>query len=366
VPASQLPPPLAEHERAPLVTFGAGSIVRDAHAPAARLCKLPLLGVYDCNPEAARAAVSELGYTVAASSAEDAVARGAAAGAVFDLALPPDAIPGALEALPDGAAVLIQKPLGKSLSDAEEIYRICERKKLTVGVNLQLPFSPQIVAATGALALGAIGPLRSARVELDLRTEWSLWEFLLHEPRIEILLHSIHYLSLFAHYLGPPRSLSSRQSGDPSHPVFRDRDICSETDLDYEFRDGSEFTASIRCNHLSRKPKSEWRSELVLTGERGEIVAGIHDNLDYPNGVDDTLVVRHGEFGEARVELVGNRFPMAFVATLTHLERAHASRTSPPNDLALGLLTMRLAECCYVSNARGGGVVALGESLSRT
>lgn len=358
--ASQLPRPLAEPERAPLVTFGAGSIVRDAHAPAARLCKVPLLGVYDSNHEAAWAAVSKLGYASAASSAEEAVARGIAAGAVFDFALPPDAILGTLDALPDGCAVLIQKPLGKSLSTAEEISRVCQMKALTVGVNFQLPFSPQIVAATEALALGAIGPLRSARVELDLRTEWSLWEFLLHEPRIEILLHSIHYLSLFAHYLGPPRSVSSRQSGDPSHPVFRDRDICSETDLAYEFRDGSEFTASIRCNHLSQKPRSEWRSELVLTGEHGEIVAGIHDNLDYPNGVDDTLVVRHRELGEARVELVGNRFPMAFVATLTHLERAHASRTSPPNDLALGLLTMRLAESCYLSGARGGEMVRFG------
>lgn len=360
LPASQLPAPLSEAERRPVVTFGAGSIVRDAHAPAARWLGVPLLGVFDPDRAAAEAAVSQLGYGWAAASPEEAVARGAEAGAVFDLALPPDAVLPTLEELPEGAAVLIQKPLGKSLTAALAIAKVCQQKRLRVGVNFQLPFSPQVVAAVSALVAGAVGPLRSARVELDLRTEWSLWEFLLHEPRIEVLLHSIHYLSLFGYYLGEPRSLSSTQTGDPNHPTFRHRDICSHTDLEYQLEDSRPLTASIHCNHLSEKPRSEWRSQLVLVGEAGEIVAGISDNLDYPNGVDDSLVIRHPTFGAARVELVGNRFPMAFVATLTHLLRAHAAGTTPANDLSLALSTMRACEACYASGARGGHGVQLG------
>jgi predicted dehydrogenase len=172
-----------------------------------------------------------------------------------------------------------------------------------------------------------------------------------------VLLHSIHYLSLFGYYLGTPRALRSTQTGDPDHVQFRDRDICSKTDLAYRRPDGSDLVASIRCNHLSEKPRSEWRSEHTLVGTQGEIVAAIADNLDYPNGVDDSLVIRHREFGDARVQLVGNRFPMAFVATLTHLERACHLGTTPANDLSLGLLSMRLAESCYASNAEGGGAV---------
>jgi predicted dehydrogenase len=165
---------------------------------------------------------------------------------------------------------------------------------------------------------------------------------------------------LFGHYLGEPASVSSSQTGDPSHPSFAHRDICSRTDLSYTLADDRTLVAEIHCNHLSDKARSEWRSELVLEGTEGEIVAGIHDNLDYPSGVDDSLVIRHGELGEARVRLVGNRFPMAFVATLTHLQRAHCRGEGPPaNDLELGMLSMRLCESCYASGATGGEAVQI-------
>jgi predicted dehydrogenase len=359
LPASQLPAPLSPLERRPVVTFGAGSIVRDAHAPAYRRLGLPLLGVFDPNPEAAAVAVRELGYGFAASSLDEAVARGAERGALFDLALPPDAILETLSRLPEDSAVLIQKPIGKTLAEAFAIDELCRKKRLLAGVNFQLPFSPQVTVASSAVSSGLIGKLITARVELELVTTWSLWEFLLHEPRIEILLHSIHYLSLFAFALGEPESVASTQSGDPDHPVFRERDICSATRLDYRLADGTPFTVSIRCNHLSKEPRERWRSELVLEGEHGTIVAGIHDNLDYPSGVDDTLEIRHRDYGAREVPLVGNRFPMAFVATMAHLARAFANGSVPPNDLSLGLLSMRLAESCYRSNARGGEAVEL-------
>jgi hypothetical protein len=44
---------------------------------------------------------------------------------------------------------------------------------------------------------------------------------------------------------------------------------------------------------------------------------------------------------------------------MAHLARAFANGSVPPNDLSLGLLSMRLAESCYRSNARGGEAVEL-------
>jgi predicted dehydrogenase len=352
LPASQIPEPLPEAAKRPVVTLGAGSIVRDAHAPAYGILGLERLGIFDLRPSAREAALS-LGYAWAAGSLSLAVARGVEHGAVFDLALPPDAILPTLSSLPNGAAVLIQKPIGKSLADAQAIARLCREKSLRVGVNFQLPFSPQVVAAVGALRLGVVGALRSAAVELELLTNWSLWEFLLKEPRIEVLLHSIHYLSVFGYLLGEPESVVSRQWGDPGHAVFCERDVCSDTELVYQVG-GAPLLCAIQSNHLSTKPQSEWKSQLVLQGEHGSIVAGISDNLDYPNGVDDSLWVHHRDFGSTEVRLVGNRFPMAFAATMAHLQHSLAGGKEPPNDLELGLLSMRLAERCYDSNARSG------------
>jgi predicted dehydrogenase len=176
----------------------------------------------------------------------------------------------------------------------------------------------------------------------------------LREPRIEVLLHSIHYLSLFAYFFGEPDWIQSIQHGDPNHPVLCDRDICSTTALGYARASAPELICDITCNHLSTKPRSEWRSELTLDGTNGRIVAKIADNLDYPNGVNDALHVEHDDFGQHAIALIGNRFPMAFVATMGELQLAAATNSSPANDLSLGLRTMRMVESCYDSNAMGG------------
>ncbi len=42
-------------------------------------------------------------------------------GVVFDVAIPPENIASVLERMPSGAAVLIQKPLGRDLADAQRI-----------------------------------------------------------------------------------------------------------------------------------------------------------------------------------------------------------------------------------------------------
>jgi predicted dehydrogenase len=214
-----------------------------------------------------------------------------------------------------------------------------------------------VVAAFAALKAGLVGSLVAARVELELRTEWSNWEFVLSEPRVEILLHSIHYLSLFAAYLGEPESVESEQRGDPDHPLLKDRDLCSSTRLHYRARDGQRLVCAITCNHLSTQPREQWRSELILEGNCGRIVARIGDNLDYPNGVADQLILQHAEFGVQRIPLLGNRFPWAFVATMTELQRALADGDEPANGLGLGLLTMRMTEACYQSHAGQGRAV---------
>jgi hypothetical protein len=79
----------------PIVLIGAGGIVRDAHLPAYRAAGLPLQGVYDTDRARAEALAREFGIPRVYRSLDEAVAE---TPVVFDLALPPQAVLGTVEA----------------------------------------------------------------------------------------------------------------------------------------------------------------------------------------------------------------------------------------------------------------------------
>ncbi|MGO3767196.1 Gfo/Idh/MocA family oxidoreductase, partial [Microbacterium gubbeenense] len=98
----------------PIVIIGAGGIVRDAHLPAYKKARFPVWGIVDIAREKAQALADQYGIRNVFASVAEAVDN-APDDAVYDLALMPEHVPDALEALPEGSAVLIQKPLGHSL-----------------------------------------------------------------------------------------------------------------------------------------------------------------------------------------------------------------------------------------------------------
>lgn len=84
----------------PIVIFGAGSIVGDAHLPAYEKGGFPVTGIFDPDLEKARKLAEKWGVTAFASMQEALAVEGA----VFDLAIPPSAHVSVLSQLPEGAA----------------------------------------------------------------------------------------------------------------------------------------------------------------------------------------------------------------------------------------------------------------------
>src|SRR5579859_2880514 len=111
-------PPMPLHP-APIVILGTGGIVKNAHLPAYRMAGFEVFGLYDVRREAAEELAGQFGVGNVFASVEDAVA-GAPTPCIFDIAVPAIAIGPVLNALPDGAAVLIQKPFGENLEQAAE------------------------------------------------------------------------------------------------------------------------------------------------------------------------------------------------------------------------------------------------------
>lgn len=323
----------------PIVILGAGGIVQDAHMPAYRKAGFPVAGVYDI--DAARASATAARWGIRAFST---LAEAVAENAVFDMATPPGAHLDLLRVLPDGAAVLVQKPMGRNLDDATAILRVCEEKRLTAAVNFQLRFAPQMLALRAAIARGALGRVVDVEVHLNLLTPWALFPFLKGLDRVEIAVHSIHYFDLIRAVLGNPRGVHARTLGHPNSEMAQTRTAAL---LD--------FSPDVRCvlsiNHDHGFGRQFQDASIRFEGDKGAAVAKLGLLLDYPRGEPDELWLNQGE-GWAQVPLAGAWFPDAFVARMANLQRFAAGEDSVlESAVADAWHTMALVETCFRSAA---------------
>jgi predicted dehydrogenase len=215
---TQIPPPIRDLRQswprpsAPksIVAIGAGSIFRDAHLPVYKRLGFPVAGIFDVNSKASAERAAAFAIPRVFESIDEAASM---RDAIFDVAIPPENIGNVLERLPSGAAVLIQKPLGRDLVDARRIVAICRERNLRAALNFQLRFAPNMLAVRDALERGVFGDVLDVEVRINLHTPWNYWAFLKGVPRLEVLMHSIHYLDLIRSLIGEPRGVIARACG---------------------------------------------------------------------------------------------------------------------------------------------------------
>lgn len=321
--------------RRPIVIFGAGSIVRDAHLPAYVKGGYEIAGIYDPDHEKAAA----LGQRVFASLAEAAAIKDA----VFDLATPPAAHADILSALPEGAPALIQKPMGMELADATRILKICHNRNLLAAVNFQLRFAPMMVALRDAIAQGWLGKIVDVEMHGVMATPWSLWAFLDGLPRIEITMHSIHYLDSIRMLLGEPSGIHARTIGHPAHKVAQTR---TSAILDY----GDRIRCTLSVNHDWNFGRQHQACEIRIAGTEGAAYLQLGINLDYPEGKPDILQIKPKGGDWQDVMLTGTWFPDAFTGRMHNLQRAAGGEEdliAPAED---AWKTMALVEAAYTSS----------------
>lgn len=325
----------------PVVIFGAGSIVTDAHLPAYARLGFPVAGIYDPDQAKAQAVAAKAGTRAFASVAE-ATALGL--GAVYDLATPPAAHAGLLEALPDGAVCIIQKPMGSDLAEADRIIRICRAKGLKAAVNFQLRFAPAILALKDAVAQGHLGQVVDIDGLLAVDTPWHLWAFLADLPRVEILLHSIHYLDTIRDLLGNPLGVHARTMGHPSSTVSNTRTAMI---LDY----GQTVRCALSINHNHSFGRRFQACEFRIGGTKGAAYIKLGVNLDYPKGEPDELWLNTGA-GWEQVPLISNWFIEAFLGRFTQVMRFAVGEDAVLQGSAEDAWhTMALVEAAYESAA---------------
>jgi predicted dehydrogenase len=328
----------------PVVIFGAGSIVVDAHLPAYAALGVPIAGIYDPNMAKAAAVLSGVSSdskSVAFETIEQATTR---SDVIYDLAVPPAALPAILKTLPVGVTVILQKPMGANLDEASEILQICRARKLNAAVNFQLRFAPMMLALKDAIARGALGDIVDIDASMVLDTPWHLWKFLADLPRVEILLHSIHYLDFIRDVLGNPQGVHATTMGHPSSSISNTR---SAMILDY----GTRARCNLSVNHNHSFGRKFQRCEFIIGGTKGAAHVKMGVNLDYPRGEPDTLWINQGGDWQ-EVPLTGNWFIDAFKGRFAQVQR-FAAGLDPAlqGSVEDAWRTMALVEAAYESAA---------------
>src|SRR5665811_1624100 len=263
----------------PIVIIGAGGIVKDAHLPAYRLANFKISGIYDkigAKAEALQEAFDHVEKVY--GSLDELIAEAQKLGAVYDLALPAACHAEVLERLPNGSAVLIQKPMGETLVQAEGILEICRRKKLVSAVNFQLRYAPYMIAARDMVNKGFLGEIYDLELMVCVNTPWHLWDFLFRKSRTEILYHSIHYLDLFRSFSGNPDRI---YASTRKHPKMKEL-ASTRTTMILDYPDY--LQGRIITNHGHGFGLEHQQSYFKIEGTKGAIMIRIGLSLDYPKG----------------------------------------------------------------------------------
>ena len=333
----------------PIVLIGAGGIAHDAHLPAYAKAGFPVVAVVDTDQEKAQRLATKFGIPKVAATIAEAV-RYAPKDAVFDCAAPAPAHRAILAQLPDGAAVLTQKPMGETLEEAEEILAICRNKGLVAAVNFQLRYAPNMLAARALHGTGVLGLLHDMEVTVSCHMPWELWSFLDKAPRLEILYHSIHYVDLVRSWFGNPLGVYAKTVKSPrtSHLA------ATKTAMVFDYGEGKRVF--INTNHSHDFSPRMQRSFVQWEGGEGAMRAQMGVNLNYPVGLPDTLeyIVRGDEDWSAG-PVSGNWFPDAFMGSMGSLQAyVQGEAATLPTSVEDAIQTMRTVEAAYISSAQGG------------
>ena len=332
----------------PIHVVGCGAIVRDAHLPAYALDNLRVVGFHDLDAARSSALASTIRGATAFPSLESLVDACSKVDGVYDLALPPQAMHDAIKAIPEGSTVVLQKPFGRDLAEATALLCTIDLRGIRGCVNLQLRHAPVVTALRRLLASGTLGEAVDLELRVVCNMPWENWPFLEALPRMEILMHSIHYLDLCRALFGEPERVWSAAFAHPGSPQLAD--ARSTTILSFA---GGRRAVVTTYHHHAAPPRHE-ASHLRVECTHGTAVARLGVNLNYPIGVSDMLEWSTDGGPWQQVAVEGNWFPHAFRGPMREAQRAAADAAFvPATSFRDAWRTMALVETCYRSAARG-------------
>jgi predicted dehydrogenase len=337
--------------------IGAGGITRDAHLPAYQKAGYPVSALVDVDRQKAENLAARFRVPLATNSLQEAL-KVSPPQCVLDLAVPASALLNVLRAVPDGSAVLMQKPMGESLLEAQAILAVCRGKGLTAAVNFQLRYAPVMRVAKELSRAGVLGIVHDMEIQVNVHMPWELWSFLASAPRLEILYHSIHYIDLVRAWFGEPAGVYAKTVRNPRTPGL----AATKSVVLFDYGDWKRVY--LATNHGHDFGPEMQRSFVQWEGTEGAIHATLGVNLNYPRGESDSLKFTAGREWRT-LPVGGDWFPDAFIGSMGALQAfLEGTVRELPNGVEHAIQTMRVVEAAYVSSERGGVPISVAESSS--
>jgi predicted dehydrogenase len=324
---------------------GAGTIVTAAHLPAYRKLGLPVAAIYDVDRQKAARLAEEWNARPAAtleSLLDDPQVQ------IVDIAVPPaEQGPIAEAAFRSGKHVLAQKPLARTLTEATRLVELAEGANRLLVVNQQMRWSPMLMAIRTAVDDERLGALEWLEIDTNLpigpghETHW-----LAQEPRLIVLMNTIHFLDAAGFLLGRPSSLVA---------TFRWSDrylhLGGETGavIGLDFPGGAQAWILDRFNGLGIL-----HATLQVSGTNGSMRGRFGLWTNYPLGEDDEIEYRAaGSNGWERVPVTGRWIPDAFSGPMSELVAAIRGGPAPTTSGRHHLETLAMVEAVYEAAASG-------------
>ena len=334
----------------PIILIGAGGIVESAHLPAYQKAGLKVIGITDLDQQKARNIAKKFNVPNVYDSVHQATIH-APEHTIFDIAIPASGLVDLLPTFRNGSTLLIQKPMGENIKQAQQIKQICRQKNFTANVNFQLRFAPQVTEARKMINQGTIGELHDIEMRVTVYTPWHLWDFLEKCDRVEILYHSIHYIDLIRSFWGDPNGILAKTTKHPK--MMNMASSRSNIIMDY----GDIKRANITTNHGHEYGLRHQESYLKLEGTKGAIKICFGLLMDYPKGVVDSFEYRVLESQEETEwiskEIDGTWFPDAFIGSILNMMQPEYTGEQMDCTVEDAYKTMACVEAAYQSNLSG-------------
>lgn len=337
----------------PIVIIGTGGIVKDAHLPAYKKAGFEVIGLYDVDEQKARELAKDFNINNVYKSLDEALEN---QNCIFDLALPPATLLEVVEKLPENIFAIFQKPLGRSLEEGNKIRKICHQKNIKACMNFQLRFSPIMLPVYEAIRQNLLGDLVELEVHVNVHTPWELWPFLKTLDRVEVPLHSIHYIDWIRSVLGNPKSLYCQSV---KHPKVSELADCRTSAI---FNYGDQIRCCMTINHCHSFGRKNQDAYIRLEGTKGAAKMTLGLLLDYPNGEPEELEIKTENTDWVKFDINGKWFPDAFIGVMSNMQRfKNGEDDKLITSIDDSIDTMAVVDSCGISSESGGLTVDYAE-----
>jgi predicted dehydrogenase len=304
------------------------------HAMAATMVSLPVIAVASRSDERARERAEQVGARVVTYEELPA-------GADAVVVATPPACHGVdtVAALDAGAAVLVEKPLTTTLTEADAIVAASERTGRPVVYAENLAFSPVVLRAIGLIR--TIGPLRHLTVRaLQPAPEWG--GFLEPEWGGGVLFDlGVHPLALALMVAGddPVQTVSARLDAG-------DRQVDEHASVTLHFASGLDATVESSWRH----PSAEW--DLQAASDTGVVRAELQPEVSLEHDGEPVELTASAPGVEPRLDQLG------YLAQLGALRDAFEGRPTWC-DARFGRHVLDLVAAAYTSAGRDEEPIAV-------